>query len=217
VSKRAVYVEGLRAVLDALSPQTQRIIFTSSTGVYGQTDGSWVDEDSACRPTREGGRVMLEAEELLKRHRFGSRAIILRLAGLYGPDRVPRMADVRAGRPIPAQPGGSLNLIHVDDAVEVIRAVESRAQPPQTYVVSDGHPSQRRAFYGWLAELLQLPRPEFSQPSRDTGGKSWATSDKRVRNSRMLSGLGVTLRYPSYREGLKSIVDAQTSGNPATE
>ena len=217
VSKRAVYVDGLGSVLNALHSETQRIIFTSSTGVYGQTDGSWVDENSACQPTRSGGRVMLEAEEVLKRHRLESRAIILRLAGLYGPGRVPRMADVLAGRPINANPGGSLNLIHVDDAVEVVRLAESRAQPPRTYVVSDGHPSQRRAFYGWLAELLSVPRPEFAQPSPETGDKDWGMNDKRVRNARMLNELGVALQCPSYREGLQSIVATQASDNPATD
>jgi nucleoside-diphosphate-sugar epimerase len=212
-----VYVEGLRAVLEALPADTQRVIFTSSTGVYGQTDGSWVDEDSPCRPTREGGRVMLEAEELLKRHQLGSQAIILRLAGLYGPGRIPRMADVRAGRPIPAQPGGNLNLIHVDDAVRVVRAVQSRAQPPRTYAVSDGHPTERRSFYGGLADLLHLPRPEFSEPSKDTGGKDWGTNDKRVRNLRMLNELAVTLQYPSYREGLRSIFATQASADSAAD
>ena len=85
-----VYVAGLRHVLEALPAGTRRIFYISSTGVYAQSGGEWVDEESACEPLRESGCVCLEAEQLLRKHRLGQRSIILRLAGIYGPGRIPR-------------------------------------------------------------------------------------------------------------------------------
>ena len=81
-----VYVEGLRAVLSALRSPVDRFIYISSTGVHGQRDGSWVDESSACEPVRDGGKAHLQAEQLLAEHRIGARGIVLRLAGIYGPE-----------------------------------------------------------------------------------------------------------------------------------
>ncbi len=204
-SREAVYVDGLRAALDALPPSVEKILYTSSTGVYGPSGGAWVDELTPCRPVREGGRVMLAAEEVLRSHALGSRAIVLRLAGLYGPGRIPRLADLREGRPIEASPGGFLNLIHVDDAAQAILAAESRAAPPRTFTVADGEPTDRRSFYRYLADLLGLKPPRFVTPSPEALAQQRGGADKRVSNRRMLQELGVGLRYPSYREGLASI------------
>ena len=205
-SRRAVQVDGLRAVLDALPAPPARILYISSTGVYGQSDAAWVDEDSPCRPTREAGQVLLAAEQLLAQHPQGSRAIILRLAGLYGPGRIPRAVDLPTGRPIPVPSHGHLNLIHVDDAAAVVLAAELHAQPPRTYLVADGHPVARREFYTYLAGLLGLPRPQFVEPPPDDPAALRARADKRVNNARMLAELRVTLAYPTYREGLRAIV-----------
>ncbi len=121
---RDVYVEGLRRTLDQLPALPRRFIYISSTGVYSQNDGQWVNEQSPCEPVREGGKACLAAEELLRQHPVGQRAIILRLAGIYGPDRLPKLQDVIAGKPIAATANGYLNLIHVDDAVQIILAAE---------------------------------------------------------------------------------------------
>ncbi len=92
---REVYVDGLRHVLEALPEETGRILYISSTGVYAQSGGEWVDEDSPYQSVRESGRVCREAEELLRSHRLGPRSIILRLAGIYGPGRIPRQGGSR--------------------------------------------------------------------------------------------------------------------------
>jgi nucleoside-diphosphate-sugar epimerase len=207
-SRWDVYVGGLGAVLDALPVDTGRFLLTSSTGVYGQSDDSWVDEESPCRPVREGGRVMLAAEEVLGKHLLSSRAIILRLAGLYGPDRIPRMDDLLTGRPIAAPARGRLNLIHVDDAVAAVLAAEAKARPPRTYVISDGHPTQRRQFYEYLARLLDRPAPQFVEPPPDAPSALRAAASKRAGNSRMRNELGIVLAHPSYREGLAAILAA---------
>lgn len=204
-----VYVEGLRHVLDALAARPAKFLYLSSTGVYGDTDGQWVDEDSPCRPTREGGRACLAAEELLWSHPLaGPAAVILRLAGIYGPGRVPRRDVLRAGEPIPAAPEGWLNLIHVEDAVEAALAAEARADTPRRYVVSDGNPGRRREYYAEMARLCGAPAPRFVDPAEGTAKAARAGADKRVSNRRLLGELGVRLRYPSYREGLAAIVAA---------
>jgi len=205
-SRREVYAGGLQAVLDAVPGEPVRIMLISSTGVYGPAGGRWVDEETPCRPIRDGGRAMLEAEEVLRTHRFADRGIILRLAGLYGPGRLPRLAQLRAGETLAVPDRGDLNLIHVDDAAAVVTAAEARAPVPRTYVVSDGHPIRRRAFYEQIAQLLGVPYPRFVEPPPDAPNARHAAGDKRVRNARMLEELGVTLAYPTYREGLAAIL-----------
>jgi len=141
-SMRQVYVDGLRAVLDALPESVERFIYISSTSVYSQDDGGWIDEESPCQPRSENGRVCLEAERTLREHRLGARAIVLRLAGIYGPGRVPRREALLSGEPLAAAEG-RLNLIHADDAVRIILAAERLAAPPRLYTVSDGQPPLR--------------------------------------------------------------------------
>ena len=209
-SRREVYAGGLQVVLDALPREPERILLISSTGVYGPAGGRWVDEDTPCGPTRDGGRAMLEAEEVLRGHRFAGRGIILRLAGLYGPGRLPRLAELRAGLPLAVPARGDLNLIHVDDVAAVVTAAEARAPVPRTYVVSDGHPVRRRAFYEQIAELLGVPRPQFVEPPPDAPNARHAAGDKRIKNARMLQELGVTLAYPTYREGLARILEPRS-------
>src|SRR5262245_24796675 len=97
-----VYVGGLAGAIGRLPKAVGKVIYISTTGVYGQVTEGEVDEDSPCDPTREGGKASLAAEQLLQSSPFGTRSIILRLAGIYGPGRVPRSADLLAGRPIDA-------------------------------------------------------------------------------------------------------------------
>jgi nucleoside-diphosphate-sugar epimerase len=207
-SRSEVHVDGLRNVLDALSPETDRLIFISSTGVHGEAGGAWVNEDSPCKPTREAGKALFAAEGLLAGHSFGRRAIVLRLAGLYGPGRLPRAADLMAGRPMAVPAGAYVNLVHVDNAAAVVLAAEAHAVPPCTYVVSDGHPVPRREFYRYLAALLGAPEPQFVEPATEDCSRGHGS--KRVDNRRMLRDLKVELAYPTYREGLVASVSAET-------
>jgi nucleoside-diphosphate-sugar epimerase len=204
-----VFVGGLQAVLDALPPGTGKIIYISSTGVYAQSHGEWVDEDSPCQPRRAGGRACLEAEQALAAHRLGARAIVLRMAGLYGPGRIPNAVEIRRHQPLAAPQQGHLNLIHVDDAASVVLAADERATAPRSFVVADGHPVERRIYYEELARLLGAPPPDFTVPPADSPAAARAARDKRVKNSRMAAELGVALAYPSYREGLAAIVQAE--------
>ncbi len=203
-SRKEVQLDGLVAVLDALSPATSRLIHVSTTGVYAQTDGKWIDENSECRPTREAATVALGAEAIIRNHALGERSFILRLAGIYGPGRIPHRGDLIAGRAIAAAPDDFLNLIHVDDAVSAILAVEANGTPPRTFLVSDGHPVRRSEFFAEYARLVGAPPPRFEIPPPDLLAASRSGSNKRVSNARIRSELGFSPRYPSYREGLSA-------------
>src|SRR5581483_3207352 len=122
------------------------------------------------------------------------------------PGRIPRSADLIAGRPIDAPAYGWLNLIHVDDAAQIVLLVEQRASPPQTYVVSDGRPVQRADYYAELARLLGAPLPEFATPPADSPAAARAASDKRINPKKIFADLQLSLLYPDYRTGLAAIV-----------
>jgi nucleoside-diphosphate-sugar epimerase len=201
-----VYAEGLANVLAVLPREVGKFIYISSTGVYGQVAGDWVDETTPCLPLREGGRACLAAERLLQASPFADRAIILRLAGIYGPNRIPRAQDLQAGLPIAAPSAGYLNLIHVDDAANIVLLAEEKAPAANLYVVSDGAPVLRSEYYAELARLLNAPPPQFVDPPSNTPAAQRAASDKRVSNRRLLAELQPHLLYPSYREGLTAIV-----------
>jgi len=201
-----VYVDGFARALSALPVNVERIIYTSSTGVYGQSDGEEVNEDSTCDPQREGGRAVLAAEQLLANHPFGNRAIVLRLAGIYGPQRVPMLKDVRQGKPLPINGDSLLNLIHIDDVVEAILAAENSTQLPARYNIADGCPVRRGDFYGEISRQLGLEPPCFVSPDGQSPGAQRELSSKRIQNTRMLASLLPNLLFPTYREGLASVI-----------
>ncbi len=200
---RQVYVDGLSSVLEAASDTVKRFIYISTTGVYAQSDGEWVDEDSPCQPTSDGAQAHLEAERRLRQHALGERAVILRLAGIYGPGRVPRDPAVIAANANHA-PGGYLNLIHVDDAVQTVVAAAHCDRVPRTYVVADGHPVLREDYYRCLAGLQTPAQGVNHSPNlrERSPKKTRGRSNKRVNNRRMLRELGVSLRFPDFRDGL---------------
>jgi nucleoside-diphosphate-sugar epimerase len=205
-SRTAVYVDGLQAVLDAIQPKVRRVILISSTGVYGEQSGGWVDEASPCLPSRESGKALLAAEQLLAIHALGDRGIVLRLAGIYGPGRMPRRAELLSGEPLSIAAGEYMNLIHVEDAARAVLATEANAQPPRTYLVSDGHPVERRDYFTEIARQAGLPPPVFRDPlpGEAVGRRG---GDKRVSNARMLAELPMEFAYPTYREGLATAVE----------
>lgn len=190
-SMREVYVSGLANVLDALPP-CARFVYVSSTSVYGLSTGEWVTEDSATEPTEESGKVVLEAEQLLRAKRPD--AIILRSAGLYGPDRLLRKQPILKGEPLVGDADKWLNLIHVADAASAVLHAEAHAAPGATYNVSDGAPVSRRAFYTRLAELLG------AEAKFDHRAEPGATN-RRIDATRF-GALGWSPVFDSYREGL---------------
>jgi len=204
-----VYVAGLTNSLQSLaghSSSIRKFLYISSTGVFGQTDGSWVDESSECRPTRDGGRACLEAEQRLRASPFGERAIILRCSGLYGPGRIPYLRQLQAGEPLAVPADGFLNLIHIDDAAAVVISAARQLSPPELLIVSDGHPVLRRDYYATLARLLNAPAPRFVAPAAASAVAARAGGDKQVRNARLAALLPFAWQYPNHEAGLAAIV-----------
>ena len=189
---REVYVEGLRNVLAAV-PEVERWVHVSSTGVYGQTDGSVVTEQSPTEPLEESGRVVLEAERTL--HAVKPTATILRFAGIYGPGRWLRKAALLAGEPYTADAEKWLNLVHVADGVRAVRCAET--SPGGVFNIADDEPVRRRDFYTLSAQLLGAPEAKFEPP--ETPARE---ANRRVNNALARSVLHFAPQYPSYREGL---------------
>jgi nucleoside-diphosphate-sugar epimerase len=196
-----VYVNGLRHVLDTISPPDW-FIYVSSTGVYGQSDGGWVDEESPNEPAEDSGNVVLAAERLLREKLPG--AIVLRFAGIYGPDRLLRKRAILNGEPLIGDAEKWLNLIHVEDGVEAVLAAEAKARPCETFLIADDFPVTRRDFYTLLAQLLNAKsaafehRPEPGAPNR------------RISNRKAREQLGWSPHYPSYHQGLPAAVREST-------
>ena len=200
-----VYVAGIRHLLAGLVVSPRQFIYVSSTGVYGQTDGEWVDETSPTEPTRPGGKCCLAAEASVLSHPRARHGVILRLAGIYGPERVPYLNKLRAGEPLPVATEGFLNLIHVDDAVRVVQACPIEIESPQVFTVSDGHPVRRKDYYDEIGRLLGL-QVSYAPVNPDSPRAARSLGSKRVSNARMLEQLRVQLEYPSYQQGLKQIL-----------
>jgi nucleoside-diphosphate-sugar epimerase len=211
-SMRAVYVDGLLNVLDTLPQNVTRIVYASSTGVYGQTEGEWVDEQTPPGPRTESGKVCLEAEGRLRnwieKRDGGAVAVSLRFAGLYGPGRVVRRTLVERGEPVPGDPSKIFNLIHIEDAARAGMAALSVASPDPLYLVSDDRPVTRREYYSLLATLLNAPAPTFASPEAGGTDEGRDATSKRVANHRMKAGLGIELIYPDISTGLPAALHA---------
>lgn len=210
---RDVHVDGLRRLLDALvavrADQTPRVILSSSTGVWGDEGGGVVDESTPPNPSRDAGRVLVEAESLLAGHPAGP-GTALRFAGLYGPGRLPSIGDLQAGLPIAADPDSWLNLVHVDDAAAVVCLVADALAPRGLYVVADGHPVRRRDWYGTLASLTGSPAPRWDVAAPRSRG-----ADKRVDPTLLFTDLGFRPAHPDPLAALAALVASNISTAPS--
>lgn len=185
----------------------QWVGYLSTTGVYGDRGGDWVDELSPLAPSTARGRRRLEAEEQwaaldLPLH-------IFRLAGIYGPGRN-QLATLRAGtaKRIVKQ-GQVFSRIHVEDIANVLAASIAHPVPGAAYNVCDNEPAPPQDVVAFAAELLGMtPPPEIPFEDADLSpmAKGFYAESKRVSNKRIREELGVTLRYPTYREGLKALL-----------
>ena len=206
---RKVYVQGLKNILDALPASVEHVIYVSSTGVYGNFDGAWIDEDARTDPQREGGKACLEAEQLLKESHWGSRATILRFAGIYGPGRVPTRQQILDKHWDRLSPAGYLNLIQVDDGASIVQLIarsvdvdsDNTDTLAQSFLVSDGQPPLRGDYYDWIAERFGVG-PIPWDPSAVAPQESRAASSKRISNRKLQQHFSIDFRYPDFRVGL---------------
>ncbi len=198
----------LRDQITARASQFEWVGYLSTTGVYGDHDGGWVDEDAALTPATKRGiaRCKAEAEWAaipdLPLH-------IFRLAGIYGPGRGP-FAKVRAGtaRRI-IKEGQVFSRIHVEDIAQVLAASIDAPNPGAAYNLCDDDPAPPQDVIGYAAELLGLPLPEainFEDADMTPMARSFYAESKKVRNDKIKTELGVKLRYPDYKAGLKALL-----------
>jgi nucleoside-diphosphate-sugar epimerase len=194
-------------------PQLEWIGYLSSVGVYGDWQGAWVDETSPTRPTTERSLRRLEAENAWLGFAPDGRprVEIFRLAGIYGPQRsvLDNLKSGTARRIIKS--GQIFNRIHVDDIARALAAAIDRDTGHRIYNVSDDEPAPAEDVVAYAAELLGLPVPPeipFGQAGLTGLAASFWTESRRVSNGRLRRDLAVELLYPTYREGLRSLLSA---------
>ena len=202
---RASYVDGLTHVLDALERdgvQPGRVLFVSSTAVYGDAGGGWVDERTPAAPGGFSGRVLLEAEQLIQARFSGTAttATSLRLGGIYGPGRTRLIDQVRNGSAVIPEDVRYTNRIHRDDAAAaIVHLATMAARPEATYVGVDNDPADLGTVLRFLATEMGLTEPPAGDAGPARGG------NKRCRNSLLLS-TGFTFTYPTFREGYRAVL-----------
>lgn len=192
---RRIYLDGLGNLIRAVAEESRppRLVFVSSTAVYGVDDGSPVDEDTSCRPGGFRGRVLLEAESLALS--APGPATVIRLAGLYGPGPGALVDRVRRGTP--CSTGRCTNRIHVADAAGALAHLVRPEAGPGVYVGADDAPALQCEVMDWLAERIGARRP----PREDqAGGCGKRCLNRRLRES------GYRFRYPDYRAGYEAIL-----------
>ena len=234
---RAAYVDGISNVVDAVlaSPApVRRVLFVSSTAVFGDADGGWIDESTTPEPAGFSGRIIREAEELLasRLHGTGITPVVLRLGGIYGPGRTRLIDQVRSGAAVIPAESRFTNRIHRDDAAAaIVLLCTMSGTPAPVYVGVDNEPAQLGEVLRFLAAELELPQPPspmesgtradgstveatVGEPSRtgepSRGGKPNTGEPSRGGNKRcsntLLRGTGLEFQYPSFREGYRAIL-----------
>lgn len=207
---RAAYVEGLRHLLALLEEREQRprLLYVSSTGVYGQQDGSLVDERSPTEPRRAAARELV-AGELLARERAGE-TVVVRFSGIYGPGRTRLIEQVRGGRARRTRAPVWTNRIHRDDCAGVLAHLLRLPDPAPIYVGSDEEPAERNTVYAWLAGQLGVGEPPLEDQAARGSGRIIG-ANKRCDGS-LLRGSGYAFRYPTFREGYAALLAERRVG-----
>ncbi|WP_427133553.1 SDR family oxidoreductase [Pseudarthrobacter sp. S9] len=224
---RAAYVDGLANVLDAVEAARERdgvvprrVLFVSSTAVYGDAGGGWVDESTTPAPGGFSGRIIHEAEELLysRLRGTGITPVVLRLGGIYGPGRTRLIDQVRGGTAVGPHESHFTNRIHRDDAAAaIVHLCTMDADPWPLYLGVDNDPAELGEVLGFLAAELGLPQPPSEaskssagsgsrgEPSRGSRGEPSRGGNKRCSNA-LLRSTGFAFHFPSFREGYRAIL-----------
>jgi nucleoside-diphosphate-sugar epimerase len=196
-SYRRIYLEGARNLLAALRPRV--FLYTSSTSVYAQTGGEWVDEESPAEPAHETGHILRETEEFVRQNG----GMVARLAGIYGPGRSALLRKFLAGE-ARIEEGGTryLNQAHRDDIAAALLQLVTTPNESQIFNVVDNEPRTQREAYEWLAAKLDRPLPRTAPRA---GKRKRGASNKRVSN-RKLRALGWEPQFPTFEAGVENSV-----------
>ncbi|ELY43700.1 SDR family oxidoreductase [Natronorubrum sulfidifaciens] len=212
---REVYVEGLQTAIEQFGEREhtpERLLYTSSTGVLGDHDGGWVDEETPLEPTTEKTEVLAEAERIARElpPEYGYEGTVARFAGLYGPGRY-RLERYLEGPVVE----GYLNMVHRDDAAGAVRYLleEDLARGAVVQVVDD-EPADKWVFADWLADAAGVEQPpkrtkeaRLADDDLSEAARRRLLTSKRCANKK-LRELGYEFAYPTYREGYRDAVDA---------
>jgi nucleoside-diphosphate-sugar epimerase len=211
------YVEGQKRILEWADTQTIRsYLYTSSSSVYAQDDGVWVDEAVDTSDAPPTGQVLLESEQLIEKHprRYES-WYVLRLSGIYGPGRHFLLNQLQKGDGvIPGRGDYHMNMIHLEDIVSAMLVALSGKAPSGVYNICDDEPTTKAAVLNYLAAQLELPVPEFDPDNipprlKRRGGRM---PDRRISNRKAKAYLGWAPVYPSYKEGYATLLDRTALG-----
>lgn len=211
---RTSYLDGNTSILQWAGTQAHpaKFVYTGSTSVYSQSDGSTVHEDSPTPEPSEAGQILLQAENLLQTQSPFSQTHILRLGGLYGPNRHYLLNLLRKGATeLPGRGDLLLNLLHLEDATSAIFAsLQANLPACHLFNVTDGNPATKADIVHWLAQQLDIPTPTFNpditpsrSPIRQSGGK---VPNRIISNQKICSVLGLNPKYPNFQHGYKALI-----------
>ena len=207
-------MQGFLEMLDVEAPP-RRIVYISTSAVYGDCQGEWINESQAMAPATPRGHRRLDAEQRLRAwcNAHDTQWIILRVPGIYGPGKLP-LARLRKGTPVLREEDSPYtNRVHADDLAHICVAAMKGSHANTVYNVSDGHPSNMTDYFFKVADAAGLPRPPTvsrveAQELLSAGMLSFLKDSRRMSNSKMLAELAVTLRYPDLDAGLPSCFTA---------
>jgi nucleoside-diphosphate-sugar epimerase len=206
----------IRRFLESIGPQQlpERVVYISTTGIYGDCRGDWVDEERAPEPQADRSKRRLDAETALRdwSRQTGIKVVVLRVPGFYGPGKLP-LARIRKGTPVLRESESPWsNRVHIDDLVATCLAAMHHPEPDDTYNISDGHPSTMTDYFNQVADAAGLPRPpeiSLEQAKKQFSPEllSYLSESKRIDNTRMREKLCIEPAYPSLKDGLAAAIE----------
>lgn len=190
----------------------ERFVLISTTGVYGDCKGNWIDETAPLKPTADRAHRRADAEQAVQQfcQRQNIPLVILRVAGIYGPGKIP-VKRIKSGLPIVKQEDSPFtNRIHAHDLVDICETTLRKQNITGIYNVTDGHPSTMYEYFNGVASAFNLEKPpaislEQAQHQLSEGMLSYMAESRRIKNEKLLKDFELTLQYPTLEEGLKNI------------
>ncbi|MFN3785491.1 MAG: NAD-dependent epimerase/dehydratase family protein, partial [Thiothrix sp.] len=202
----------IRRFLKSVDAAPKRVVLISTTGVYGDCGGRWIDENEPLKPLTARAKRRVDAEAAVQEwaERFGGECVILRVPGIYALDRLP-LERLKRGEPVLcAEEAPWTNRVHADDLARVCKRAMEVAPSRAIYNATDGHPSTMTDYFNCVADYAGLPRPPQvsmaeAQASMSTGMLSYLQESRRIRNDKLLRELDIQLQYPDLRAGLRVV------------
>ena len=203
----------MRNFLNAINDNApDRFVLISTTGVYGDCKGNWIDETTPLNPAADRAHRRADAEQAVQQYcqRKNIPLVILRVAGIYGPGKIP-VARIKSGQAIVNQEDSPFtNRIHAHDLVDICATALRKQNISGIYNVTDGHPSTMYEYFNGVASALKLAKPpaislEQAQQQLSEGMLSYMAESRRIKNEKLLKDFELALHYPTLEEGLKKI------------